>query len=132
MKLSTYLSYGGNCEEALRFYEKHLGARIDSLRHFKDMPGAKSIPPGQENYVMHAHLVLGGATVMASDLPPEQFQPMRSVYLTLDLESVEEVDRIAAILGEGAEIVMPLQNTFFANRFTMLKDRFGTSWMLIN
>jgi PhnB protein len=132
MKLSTYLNYGGNCEEALRFYEKHLGARIETLRHYGDMPGATNIPHGQENYVMHAHVVLGGSVVLASDVPPDKFQPMRSVYLTLELDSVEEVDRIAALLNEGAEIFMPLQKTFYANRFTMLRDRFGTSWMLMN
>ena len=69
---------------------------------------------------------------MASDVPPGNFQPMRSVYLSLNVGSSEEAERIYAILSEGAEIFMPMQETFFAFRFGQLRDRFGTSWMMIH
>ena len=69
---------------------------------------------------------------MASDVQPERFQPMRSAYLSLSLDSSEEAERVHALLAEGGEIFMPMGETFFAHRFSMLRDRFGTSWMLIH
>jgi PhnB protein len=69
---------------------------------------------------------------MASDGPPDKFQPMRSVYLALSVDSNEEAERLYALLKEGGEIFMPMAETFFAFRFAMLHDKFGTSWMIIN
>jgi PhnB protein len=69
---------------------------------------------------------------MASDVPPERFQPMRSAYLSLGLDSIQEAERIHALLSDGGEIFMPMQETFFAFRFSMLRDKFGTSWMIIH
>jgi PhnB protein len=68
---------------------------------------------------------------MAADMPPGRFQPMRSAYLALAVESVEETERIYGLLTEGGEVFMPIQETFFALRFGMMRDRFGTSWMVI-
>ena len=129
-KLHTYLNYGGNCEEAFRFYEKYLGAKFVFKMTFGEMPDKKSIPPGQENAILHARLDLGDTYVMASDVPPERFQPMRSVYLCLSTSSIQEAERIHALLSDGGEIFMPMQETFFAFRFSMLRDKFGTSWMI--
>ena len=69
---------------------------------------------------------------MASDVPPDRFQPIRSVYLCLGLDSDEEAERLFKLLSEGGEVFMPMQETFFATRFAMLRDRFGTSWMIIH
>ena len=68
---------------------------------------------------------------MASDAPPERFQPMRSAYLSLGVGSNEEAERIHKLLADGGEVFMPMEETFFAFRFSMLRDRFGTSWMII-
>jgi len=129
-KLHTYLNYGGNCEEAFRFYEKHLGAKFVYKMTYGEMPDKKSIPVGQEKALLHARLDIGETYVMASDVPPERFQPMRSVYLCLSVGSDEEAERIYALLAYGGEIFMPMQETFFAFRFSMLRDKFGTSWMI--
>ena len=75
---------------------------------------------------------LGGTTVFGADIPPDRFQPMRSAYLSLLLDSVEEAERVYALLAEGGQIFMPMEETFFAVRFAMLRDRFGTSWMLLH
>jgi PhnB protein len=75
---------------------------------------------------------IGGTTLLAADVPPERFQPMRSAYLSLSLDSSDEADRIYALLAEGGEIFMKMGETFFADRFAMLRDRFGTSWMLMH
>ena len=70
--------------------------------------------------------------LLAADVPPERFQPMRSAYLSLSLDSNEEAERVYSLLVEGGEIFMKMEETFFAHRFAMLRDRFGTSWMLLH
>jgi PhnB protein len=130
--LHTYLNYGGNCEDAFRFYEQHLGGRITMLMHHGEQPGAPAATPDGNRAVLHARMDLGGTELLGADVPPDRFQPMRSAYLTLTLASDEEADRVFALLAEGGEIFMPMQQTFFASRFAMLRDRFGTSWMLLH
>ena len=68
---------------------------------------------------------------MGSDVPPERFQPMRSVYLSLTVEGADEAERIWALLSDGGQIFMPMEETFFATRFGQLRDKFGTSWMIL-
>lgn len=131
MKLNTYLNFGGNCRAAFQFYELHLGAKITYLTTFGESPmGDQLRTPEEKAKVMHARMVIAGTEILASDAPSERFQPMRSAYLCLGLDSAAEVDRLYALLGEGGEIFMPVQKTFFSERFAMLRDRFGTSWML--
>jgi len=131
MKLHTYLNYGGNCEQALRFYQQHLGGKVAMMMRHGEQPGTP-VPPGLEGKILHARLELGGATVLASDVQPERFAPMRSVYLSLSVDTSAEAERIYALLAEGGQVFMPMAETFFAFRFGMLRDRFGTSWMIIH
>jgi PhnB protein len=132
MKLTTYLNYGGNCEAALRFYEAHLGGKIVAMSTHGDMPGAKNLTPEQAKAIMHARIMIGDTLIMASDAPADRFQPMRSVYLALSVDSNEEAERLYALLSDGAEIFMKMEEQFFAHRFAMLRDKFGTSWMIIH
>ena len=131
MRLLTYLNYGGNCEQALRFYEQHLGGKITVMMTHGQVPEPSNVPPESKNKILHARLSLGGTELLASDVPPERFQPMRSAYLSLSLDSTDEAERVYALLSEGGQIFMPMQETFFAQRFSMLRDKFGTSWMII-
>lgn len=131
MHLHTYLNYGGNCEEAFRFYETHLGARLISMMRHGEQPGGVP-PPDGRGTVLHARLEIGGTVVMGADILGDRFQPMRSAYLSLTFDSSPEVERIYALLGDGGQIFMPLDETFFAHRFGMLRDRFGTSWLLMH
>ena len=132
MKLTTHLHYGGNCAEALRFYEEHLGAKILFSMTYEQMPEPKNIPPGCEQGILHASLRIADTTIMAGDAPPDRFQPMRSAYLALSVDSNEEAERIYALLSDGGEVIMPMAETFFALRFAMLRDKFGILWMLIH
>jgi PhnB protein len=132
MKLHTYLNYGGNCAQAFRFYEQHLGGKITAMMTHGQMPDPKGVPPERKNDILHARMSIGGTELMASDVPPERFQPMRSVYLSLSVDSSDEAERIYALLSDGGQIFMPMQETFFAFRFGMLRDKFGTSWMIIH
>ena len=131
MKLQTYLNFGGNCAEAFSFYEKHLGGKIMGMMMWSQMPDAgKHTPPGFENAVLHARLAIGETVIMASDVP--NYQPMRSVYLSLSVSSSEEAERIYGILADGGEVFMKMGETFFAFRFGQLRDKFGTNWMIIH
>src|SRR6185295_18792014 len=129
MQLHTYLNYGGNCEQAFTFYEEHLGGKITMLMRHGDQPNPESTPPGWAGKVLHARMNLGGTELLGADIPADRFQPIRSAYLSLTLDSDAEADRVFGLLSEDGQIFMPMQETFFASRFAMLRDRFGTSWM---
>jgi PhnB protein len=132
MKLHTYLNFGGNCEAAFRFYEQHLGGKITMMLRRRDAPDQTNVSPDWANSIQYASLDLGETQLMAADVPPDRFQPMRSVYLSLTVGSVEEAERIYALLSDGGQVFMPMEETFFAFRFGMLRDKFGTSWMVLN
>lgn len=132
MKLYTYLNYGGNCRQAFEFYTEHLGGKITMLMTHGEQPGSADVPPEWKNAVLHARMEIGETALLGADVPPDRFQPMRSAYLSLLLDSADEADRVYALLVEGGQIFMSMQETFFADRFAMLRDRFGTSWMLLH
>ena len=132
MKLETYLNYGGNCEQAFRFYEQHLGGTITMLMRHGEQPNADQTPAEWKGKVLHVRMTIGGAVLLGADIPPDRFQPMRSAYLSLTLDSDQEADRVFALLSDGGQIFMAMQETFFASRFAMLRDTFGTSWMLMH
>ncbi len=131
MKLTTYLNYGGNCAQAFRFYEQHLGGKITMMMTHGEQPDPSNVPPERQKDILHARIIIGETELSAADVPPERFQPMRSAYLSLSVTSIEEAERIHALLSDGGQIFMPMQETFFALRFSMLRDKFGTSWMII-
>jgi PhnB protein len=128
MRLDIYLNYPGNCEQAFRFYEKELRGKISTMMRHGDMPDSK-VPADWKQAILHARLEIGNAVLMGADIPSAQ--PMRSAYVTLTVDSVEEAERVYRVLSEGGEIFMKMEQTFFAKRFAMLRDRFGTSWMLL-
>jgi PhnB protein len=130
MKLNTFLNFGGNCEEAFRFYEQHLGGTIEMLMKRTEPPGPNDTWPGWEQSVQYAVMKLGETELMGSDVPPQRFQPMRSVYLALTVGTADEAERLWALLSAGGQIYMPMEETFFATRFGQLRDRFGVSWMI--
>ena len=132
MQLHTYLNYGGNCEQAFKFYQEHLGGNITMLmRHGEAPTGPNQTPTDWKEKVLHSRMTLGGTELLGADVPPDRFQPMRSAYLTLSLTTATEAERVHALLADGGEIFMPLTETFFAERFSMLRDQFGTSWMIL-
>ena len=131
MKIETYLNYGGNCREAFEFYAQHLGGKITMLMTHGEQPGATDVPAERKNDVLHARIVIGGTVLLGADVQPDRFQPMRSAYLSLTADSIEQVERLYALLTERGDIFMAMDETFFAHRFAMFRDRFGTSWMLM-
>jgi len=129
MRLDIYVNYRGNCEQAFRFYEQQLGGKITGMIRHREQPNP-NIPSDWNDKVLHARIDIGATTVMGADIPSAE--PMRSAYLTLSLEGEDEAERVYALLAAGGEIFMKMEKTPFANRFAMLRDRFGTSWMLLH
>jgi PhnB protein len=129
MKLYMQLNFGGNCEEAFRFYEKHLGGKIVAMMNQSEAPGA---PSGAGKAIIHARMDIGDTVLIANDVPGTVFQKMRSVYLYLSVDSDKEAERVHKLLSDGGETYMPMQETFYATRFSMLRDRFGVSWTIIH
>ena len=129
LRLDVYVNYRGTCEEAFRFYEQHLGGTITEIMRHGEQPNPQ-IPADWKEKVLHARVEIGGAVLMGADIP--HAEPMRSAYLTLSLDREEDAERVYAVLVDGGEIFMKMEKTPFANRFAMLRDRFGTSWMLLH
>ena len=129
MRLDIYVNYRGKCEEAFRFYEHHLGGTTQGIVRHGEQPNP-NIPRDWADKVLHARMDIGGAVLMGADVP--NAEPMRSAYLTLSLDSETEAERVYAVLSNGGEIFMKMEKTPFANRFAMLRDQFGTSWMLLH
>ena len=129
MQISPYLNFAGNCGEAFRFYHQVLGGKLDVMT-FGDSPMAGDVPPDWQDRVIHCALMIDGQLLMASDSPPEQFEPASGTWVTLGVQSTDEAERIWAALSEGGQVVMPLEKTFWSPAFGMVKDRFGTPWMI--
>jgi PhnB protein len=129
MKLDVYLNYKGNCEQAFRFYEQHLGGKITQMMTHGEQPNP-NIPADWKKKILHARIEIGKTVLMGADIP--KAEPMRSAYLSLTVDSDAEADRLYQLFSDGGEIFMKMEQTFFASRFAMLRDRFGTSWMLMH
>jgi PhnB protein len=130
MKMYTYVNFAGKCAEAFRFYEQQLGGTITMLMTHGQAPDQSRVSPDWKDAVLHARLSIGGTELMGADIP--NAQPMRSSYLSLNVESDAEAERIFSALSDGGEVFMPMQETFFATRFGQLRDRFGLNWMIIH
>ena len=131
MQLDVYVNYRGTCEQAFRFYEQHLGGKIAGMvRHGDGGQPNPALPVDWKGKILHARIEIGGSVLMGADIP--QAEPMRSAYLSLTLDSEAESERVYALLIDGGEVFMKMAKTPFANRFAMLRDRFGTSWMLLH
>jgi len=130
LQLDTYLTFDGNCAEAMRFYQRTLGGKLDLMTHAQS-PMAGQTPAGSENRIMHARLVLDGRLLMASDsMAGHRYEGMKGFSLSLMYPTVAEAQRVFKALAEGGRVVMPLDKTFWAKAFGMLVDRFGTPWMV--
>jgi len=130
MKTVPYLIFSGICEEAMTFYAKTLGGKIESLMRFKDAPPEMPRHAGWDEKVMHAHVTADGAEVMGSDAPPQYYQKPQGHSVSLHLDRPAEAERIFAALSAGGNVTMPMAKTFWAERFGMVTDRFGIPWLI--
>ena len=131
MQTTPYLFFKGNCLEAMTHYANTLGGTIERLAHNSDAPDPESRMPGGDDLVMHITIRVGEALIMASDAPENRYSRPQGFSLSIAPSSIAEFDRFFAGLAKDAEaVIMPPGATFFAERFAMFTDRFGTPWML--
>jgi PhnB protein len=130
MDVAPYLFFPGNCEAAFKFYEKALGGKIDAMISHDGTPAEQHVPAEWRSKIMHARLKLGERSLMGSDAPPDHYKPMQGFSVTLGIETPAEAERVFNALSENGTVRMPLEKTFWAERFGMLVDQFGTSWMI--
>jgi len=130
-QIDAYLIFNGNCAEAMRFYEKTLGAKLEMMMTHAESPMAGQTPPGSENRIMHARLNLDGRLLMASDdMPGHAYNGKHGFALSLMYPTADAGRPIFDALSAGGQVTMPYQKTFWAEGFGMLVDRFGTPWMV--
>lgn len=129
--MNPYIHFNGNCRDALAHYQKVLGAKLLFQHSWAESPMADHAPSGNGDAIMHATLQMpDGTLLMASDCPPEYFQPMQGFALSVNAATASEAERLFAGLSEGGKVTMPLEPTFWAERFGMCTDRFGVPWMV--
>ena len=130
MQLNPYLMFNGQCEAAFKFYEKVLGGKIEAMMRFEGSPMAAQTPPERRNKIMHARMTVGDKMLMGTDAPPERHEPMKGFSVTISVDDLGQAERIFRALSENGTVQMPIQKTFWAIRFGMLVDQFGTPWMV--
>ena len=132
MQVQSYLFFDGKCEEALQFYSKHLGAKVEMLMRFKESPEPQ--PPGMTvpgDKVMHSCFRIGETQIMASDGMCSGQAKFDGFSLSISAANDAEAKRIFNALADGGKVTQPLTKTFFASSFGMLTDRFGVGWMVM-
>ena len=129
MQWNPYLNFNGDCREAFKYYERVLGGKIIMMMRQNEAPNA---PPDAGDAIIHAQMEIGETKLIGNDVPGTRFKRIRSVYLYLSVDSTKEAERVHKLLAEGGEIYMPMEETFYATRFSMLRDRFGVSWSIIH
>ena len=136
MQLNPYLHFNGNCEAALKFYEKNLGGTLGMVMRYSDAPPPKDKDQAcgnmenMANKIMHARITIGEQIVMASDCPEGKAEPMKGFCLNLNFTKPGDADRVFNALLEKGHAIMPIAETFWAVRFGMLVDQFGVPWMV--
>jgi PhnB protein len=130
MQINTYLNFSGQCAEAFRFYERVLGGTIEFMQTHGESPMRDQTPPDWHDAVMHVSMTVGSQRLMGSDAPPQYFEKAQGFSVSIHVDEPAEAERVFSELSEGGQVRMPLQKTFWAGRFGMMVDRFGTPWII--
>ena len=130
MQLNPYLFFDGDCEAAFKFYAKVLDGEIETIMKGRDTPDAAQMPPGFEDKVMHAALAIDGEMLMGSDAPTGRYNKPQGFAVSIQIPTPTEAERVFNALADGGTTQMPIAKTFWAQRFGMCVDRFGTHWMI--
>jgi PhnB protein len=132
-QIQPYLFFNGRCEEAIGFYQRALGAKVEMMMRNKEAPEPPPpgmLPPGSEDKVMHATLEIGGAVLMASDGRAAGGPEFKGFSLSITYPTRAACDQAFAALADGGRVDMPLGKTFWSDAFGMVTDRFGVQWMV--
>jgi PhnB protein len=130
MQINPYLSFNGKCAAAFKFYEKVLGGKLLMMMTYGESPMAAQTAPDHKDRIVHARLAVGDMLLMGADAPPQFYTPMQGMVVTIGVDTPAEAERVFTALAENGTVRMPIQETFWAQRFGMLIDQFGTPWMV--
>jgi PhnB protein len=130
MQLNPYLSFDGRCKAAFEFYEKALGGKIVAMMTYAETPMKDQMPADQHGKIVHARMAVGDEVLMGGDAPPGRYEPAKGMTVTLSIDQPTEAEQVFKALAEGGTVTMPIAETFWAQRFGMLVDRFGIPWMV--
>jgi len=132
MQIQPYLFFDGRCEEAINFYQKALGAKVEMMMRFKESPEKNpNCSPSDDNKIMHAAFKIGDDLVMASDGMASGKPDFKGFSLSITAKNEAEADKTFAALSDGGQVQMPLTKTFFSPKFGMVADKFGVGWMIL-
>ena len=128
----AYLAFNGNCADAMRFYEKALGGKLEVLMSGAESPMADQMPKEFAHRILHARLALpGGGLLYAGDAPANvPYEGIKGVSIAVDYASVAEAEKVFNALAGGGQVTMPMQPAFWAKRWGMLVDKFGAAWIV--
>ena len=131
MQLNPYLTFDGRCEQAFKFYAKVFHGEIAAMMPHEGTPAEAHVPAEWKKKIMHARLTVGDQVLMGSDAPPDRYAGgMKGFSVTLGVDEPKEAERIFSALADKGSVTMPIQETFWAPRFGMLTDQFGTPGMI--
>ena len=130
MQINPYLSFTGDCETAFTFYERCFGGRLGGLFRYGGSPMADQAPDDWSDKIMHGSVTLPGLELSGADVVPERYQEPKGFSLSVQVAKTEEAERVFRELAAGGQVLMPLEKTFWAERFGMVVDRFGIPWLI--
>jgi len=130
MNVNAYLTFDGRCEAAFALYAQVLGGKITAMMRHAGTPMEAHAPPEWRDKILHARMEIGQSVLMASDAPPGRYETPRGFSVSILIDDVAEAERVFHALAEGGSVGMPIQKTFWAERFGMLVDRFAIPWMV--
>jgi len=130
MQLNSYLHFNGRCEEAFKFYEKLFGGKIEAIFPHEGTPAAEHVPPEWRKKIMHARLSVGDQVLMGSDVPPGHYNSPQGFRVNISVKNPADAERIFKALADKGKVTMPLEKTFWAQRFGIVNDQYGTPWMI--
>ena len=130
MQIAPYLSFDGQCQAAFNLYAQVFRGRVGEVFRYEGSPMADQVPPDWGKRVMHGSVKIGDITLMGADAMPGQFETAKGISMSIHLDDVAEAERVYRELSKGGTIIMPLEKTFWAERFGVFIDRFGTPWSI--
>jgi len=130
MQLNPYLSFNGQCQAAFKFYQQCLGGNIQTMMTWGDSPMADQVPSEWSDKIIHATLIVEDTALLGADAPPDRYEEPKGFSVTIQMNDPAQAERIFQALADNGTVQMPLQQTFWAERFGMLVDKFGIPWMI--
>jgi PhnB protein len=132
-KITPYLVMNGNANEAIRFYENALDAKVAFRQAFGEMPENPEFPIAEDmkECISHAVIQIGESAIMFSDtFPGEHQQSSTQVTLCISTSDKEQTERFFEALRQDGKVNTPLQETFFSPAYAVVTDKFGITWQL--